>query len=63
MEIRIYFCVPLMKDRKLTAVFIDFESCYFFLIRLYEMTPQDASKVVVAILASQLEKDSILNFV
>lgn len=52
-----------MKDRKLTAVFIDFESFYFFLIRLYEMTPQDASKVVVAILASQLEKDSILNFV
>lgn len=45
-----------MNDRKLAAVFIDFENFYFSLTNLYEMTHQDAGEVVVALIASQLEK-------
>lgn len=45
-----------MTDRKLAAVFIDFENFYFSLTNLYEMTHQDAGEVVVGLIASQLER-------
>lgn len=45
-----------MKDKKLAAAFIDFENFYFSLTNLYEMAHQDAGEVVVALIASQLDK-------
>ena len=45
-----------MSDRKLCALFIDFENFYFSLTNLYEMTHQDAGEIVVGLIASQLEK-------
>lgn len=45
-----------MSERKLCALFIDFENFYFSLTNLYEMTHQDAGEVVVGLIASQLEK-------
>ncbi len=45
-----------MTNKKLAAVFIDFENFYFSLTNLYEMTHQDAGEVAVSLIASQLEK-------
>ena len=45
-----------MSERKLCALFRDFENFYFSLTNLYEMTHQDAEEVVVSLIASQLEK-------
>ena len=45
-----------MNDKKLSALFIDFENFYFSLTNLYEMTHQDAGEIVVGLIASQLEK-------
>ena len=45
-----------MNERKLSALFIDFENFYFSLTDLYEMTHQDAGELIVSLIASQLEK-------
>ena len=45
-----------MQGKELAAVFIDFENFYFSLTNLYEMTYGDAGEVVVALIASQLDK-------
>ena len=45
-----------MTGKKLAAVLIDFENFYFSLTNLYEISHQDAGEVIVALIASQLEK-------
>lgn len=43
-------------DKRLTAVFIDFENFFYSLTNLYEMPYEDAGDVAVALVAGQLEK-------
>ena len=45
-----------MIERKLAAVFIDFENFYYSLTNLYEMPFEDAGETAVGLIASQLEK-------
>ena len=45
-----------MTERKLAAVFIDFENFYFSLTNLYEMTHRDAGEVVISLIASKLDE-------
>lgn len=45
-----------MSERKLAAVFIDFENFYFSLTNQYETTYRDAGEVVVSLIASKLDE-------